>query len=125
MVGFFAIFGLYDYQLGAYNEELSAALHATLRGLLVYLPKFDCGFWSLYDSGGTIASPFYQRLHIAQMDALSQAIPESRDQFAYWRDRFSRQLASRLKTSCAVGFKAAQKLCHSPQSPGSVGDHAG
>lgn len=110
----FAIFGLYDHQLGAYSQELTAALDATLRGLLLYLPKFDCGFWSFYDTGGSIASPFYHALHIAQLDALSRAIAGSRDHFEYWRDRFRQQMASRLKTTCAVGWKAAQKLRHPP-----------
>lgn len=110
----FAIFGLYDYQFGSFSKQVATSLDATIRGLLMYLPKFDCGFWSLYDSGGTLASPFYQRLHIAQLDALSQAVVPHRDDFAYWRDRFSRQLASRSKKACALGFKAAQKLRHPP-----------
>lgn len=66
----FALFGLYDYCL--IDDEISfrEALNNTINTLKRVLPIYDCGFWSMYDSHGMIASPFYHNLHIAQMKAL-------------------------------------------------------
>ena len=69
----FALFGLYDYVIalgdkGRYAELMELSLNTLER----MLPLFDRGFWSMYDLDNRIASPFYHRLHIAQMQALYQ-----------------------------------------------------
>jgi hypothetical protein len=110
----FAIFGLYDYQLVKQDPEVSESLMGAVRGLIASLPQFDCGFWSLYDLSGAIASPFYQRLHIAQLDAMSLAFSDDRGHLSPWRDRFSRQLASRLNVFHSVAIKATQRLLRPP-----------
>ena len=110
----FAIFGLYDYGLAVPDQTISVALAKTVLTLAEWLPKFDAGYWSRYDTAGAIASPFYHRLHIAQLDALSRAFPEQVE-FAAWRNRFESQLRSTLKASRAVGCKLIQKLMHPPR----------
>jgi hypothetical protein len=110
----FAIFGLYDYELATSDEEMSQALRITTRTLADWLPRFDCRFWSRYDSAGMIASPFYHRLHIAQLDVLAQVFPEHIE-FSQWRNHFSEQLRSTFKTGYAVSRKIVQKLTHPPR----------
>lgn len=68
----FAIFGLYELQI-IHNEEKYRELFKTaLASLKKGLHKYDNGYWSLYDSNAKIASPFYHRLHISQMEALEK-----------------------------------------------------
>ena len=110
----FAIFGLYDYGLAVPDPTISDALTATVRTLAEWLPKFDGGYWSRYDTSGAIASPFYHRLHIAQLVALSLAFPQQAE-FAAWRNRFESESRSALKNSRAVGCKLIQKLMHPPR----------
>ena len=65
----FAFFGLYDFVIitgGEYLEVYKLALSS----LIKFLPLFDHKYWSMYDLSGRIASPFYHRLHIAQLEAL-------------------------------------------------------
>ncbi len=67
----FAWWGLYDYVLttqdkGRYKEMLDRSC-LTLESKL---PLFTNTYWSMYDLGGHIASPFYHHLHIAQMQAM-------------------------------------------------------
>jgi heparosan-N-sulfate-glucuronate 5-epimerase len=106
----FAVFGLYDFGLVAADEEASRALSRTVQTLCDWLPRFDCGFWSMYDNGETIASTFYHRLHIAQLDALRLAFPERERTFSLQRDRFSKQLSSGLNLRRALAIRIAQKL---------------
>jgi hypothetical protein len=106
----FAIFGLYDFGLVAADEEASRALSRTTQTLCDWLPRFDCGFWSMYDDGETIASQFYHRLHIAQLDALCLTFRDRNPAFTLQRERFSNQLSSDLNKSRAFAIRIVQKL---------------
>lgn len=66
----FSIFGLFDYLLVDRNKEFEEIMKNTLLTLSKLLNSFDCGYWSMYDLAGNIASPFYHKLHIAQFEAL-------------------------------------------------------
>lgn len=110
----FSLFGLYDYLLVRRDDEAAAALDRTLSALCLWLPRYYGSYWSLYDTQGALASPFYHHLHIAQLSALEMAFPERAPQFAHARQRFERQAASRLWTLRAVFAKAAQKLRQPP-----------
>lgn len=61
----FALFGLVDYLLVDNAKEIRDMLEETLSALVAYLPSYNTGYWSYYDLSGHLASPFYQRLHIA------------------------------------------------------------
>ncbi|MBE6639339.1 MAG: thioredoxin [Ruminococcaceae bacterium] len=65
----FAFFGLYDYTLVSKEEKYREILQKTLRTMEKSLPQYDNGYWTMYDLGGKIASPFYHNLHIAQLQA--------------------------------------------------------
>lgn len=113
----FALYGLYDVTLvdGPENAHLRAALVETLEALLQTLHAFDAGWWSRYDTNGHLASPFYHRLHVAQLEALEQTFPAHSARIATTRLRWEQALASRPQTVRAVLMKARQQLSDPPQ----------
>lgn len=68
----FALFGLFDWILACKEEKYKEIFEKSVQTLADKLKDFDCGYWTKYDVKGKIASPFYHRLHIAQMEALKQ-----------------------------------------------------
>jgi hypothetical protein len=113
----FALYGLYDLALvdGPSTPRLGAALADTLGALAQLLPDFDVGWWSLYDTNGHLSSPFYHRLHVAQLGALERTFPAFSAQIAATRARWERALASRLYPARAVLLKAGQQLSNPPK----------
>jgi heparosan-N-sulfate-glucuronate 5-epimerase len=109
----FALYGLYDLTI-VDSQDAREALESTLRALLARLQMFNAGFWSSYDTSGTVASPFYHRLHIAQLQALELSYPEHAERFRELRQTFQGQLASRPNLLQAVALKSYQKLRDPP-----------
>lgn len=66
----FSLWGLYDYCKYTNNEDTARILNATLASLKKQLPVFDIKYWSKYEDGKRICSPFYHRLHIAQLNVM-------------------------------------------------------
>lgn len=66
----FALFGLYDYILISKDKKYEKIFKNSIDALKEYLIKFDNGYWSMYNSEKMLASPFYHKLHIAQLQAL-------------------------------------------------------
>lgn len=65
----FSIFGLMDAcTLGL--KQYKTALRETICSLLAHLDNYDAGKWSLYSEDGIIASPAYQRIHVALLSVL-------------------------------------------------------
>lgn len=58
----YGIFGLIE--TGRDYEE-------SIEKLREYLPTFDSQYWSIYDSTGILATPFYHQIHIKQLIELS------------------------------------------------------
>jgi len=112
----FALFGLYDYLLVRQDPRVQALLQETLRTLKTCLPRYNAGYWSFYDLRGNLASPFYHRLHIAQIEALELAFPEYAQDFRFWRETWSRQLRNPVSRGRALGVKAYQKLRNPPEA---------
>lgn len=106
----FALFGLYDLALVSHDSAIASSLSSTTRALANHLPMFDSGFWSYYDSRGALASPFYHRLHIAQLRAMQLAFPELSPVFVSAADRYERYLGRTRHRIRAVLTKAYQKL---------------
>ena len=104
----FALFGLYDLTLVNDDEKYKKALSKTLSTLQKYLPKFDNGYWSLYDLDIKIASPFYHNLHIAQLEALYVAT--GHEIFYYYQQRFNMYASNRWNRNRAFFLKALQKV---------------
>ncbi len=111
----FALFGVYDLLLAKDNWRAKNVLAASLNTLTSILPRYNAGYWSFYDLGGTLASPFYHRLHIAQLQALERAFPEHADAFRRMREEWARQLQSLSSRARALVVKAYQKLRTPPE----------
>ncbi|HEY4135271.1 MAG TPA: D-glucuronyl C5-epimerase family protein [Alphaproteobacteria bacterium] len=105
----FALFGLQDYGL-AFGGAAKGALSESLDGLVAFLPRFDIGYWSLYDLGGNLAGPFYHQLHIVQLRALALTFPGHAKEIADGIAVFERQQASGTCRMRAIAVKIFQKL---------------
>jgi len=112
----FAIFGLFDFmKLPLENKnKYKNILSITLRTLEDSLEKYDCGFWSYYDQCGHLTSPFYHKLHIAQLDVLYDLFDIKK--FNIFRNKWKDYLINPFKRNRAVIIKVIQKM----QDPGDV-----
>ena len=105
----FAWFGLYDYTIatkdcGAYK----AATEQSERTVAQTLPMFTYSHWSRYDIKDKIASPFYHRLHIAQMQAMYKLTGNTI--YAEFEKRWKKDYDNMLWKSVAFIRKAWQKI---------------
>jgi heparosan-N-sulfate-glucuronate 5-epimerase len=109
-----ATWGVYDYWLATNEARAREFFESVLRTLAGTLPSYDVGFWSLYEHSGTtlpmIASGFYHRLHIAQLEVLHRITGEP--VFGDYAERWRRYTASPWKRKRALVYKAVFKLCH-------------
>jgi hypothetical protein len=76
-----ALWGVYDYGLATGDAEAQSLFRQGVQSLKHRLPGYDWGHWSLYEMSGTllkmVASPFYHRLHIAQLRATERLTGEA------------------------------------------------
>jgi hypothetical protein len=103
-----AAWGVYDYGLATRDEQASRLFAAATATLVENLGRYDTGYWSLYELSPTrlpmLASPFYHRLHIVQLEAMARLTGEQRflDSARRWQgyaqDPFKRRRALLEKT---------------------------
>ena len=69
-----ALWGVYDYWLYTNDAGAETLFDACIRTISSSLHRYDTGYWSLYELSPLplkmMASPFYHRLHIVQLDIL-------------------------------------------------------
>jgi len=69
-----ALFGVYDYLLLSEEKEVKRLFDRFVETLIKNLTQYDLGYWSLYDLSNdglrNIASHFYHRLHIVQLNIM-------------------------------------------------------
>ena len=105
----FAWWGLYDYVLATNDKSYySESLEKSCASLEKYLPLFKASYWSKYDLKGKLASPFYHKLHIAQMQAMYQLTGHV--VFKQYAERWAKQQKNPFCKSTAFLKKAFQKL---------------
>lgn len=104
----FSIFGLYDICLATNEKKYRIALEKTVETLKNTLPQFDNGYWSKYDLGDIITSPFYHKLHIAQLEALGKTFNEP--VFCEYKKKFEAYQANKINYCRAFVKKAWQKI---------------
>lgn len=104
----FAIWGLQDLLYFTKDRIYQKAYNDTIETLKEYLPAFDCGYWSMYDLGGMISSPFYHNLHIAQMKALYETT--NIILFKEYADKWEKCQKNKLFSCTAFFKKAFQKI---------------
>jgi hypothetical protein len=70
----FSLFGVYDFWLASGEAAMQQMWEAGLSTLENVLPRYDLGFWSRGDlfreRPKMVASRFYHRLHVFQLQAL-------------------------------------------------------
>lgn len=110
----FAWFGLYDFvKMTNDKSTYYDLLHKSQKTMVAMLPVFSCGYWSYYDTVGKMTSPFYHRLHIAQMQAMY--ILTSDETFDNYAKRWNKNLHNPLYKLFAFIRKAMQKIMEKEQ----------
>jgi hypothetical protein len=112
----FALWGLYDVSLtstSSVGRRAAAAFEEGCLALRRLLPRYrSTGGWSRYDlyphAIDHLASPFYHRLHIAQLEAM-QSIAPSRE-FSEAVEIWSRALRRPHVVALSVGRKVTFRL---------------
>ena len=106
-----ATWGIFDYALATGDTSAVALFQKSMKTILANLPRYDTGYWSLYEQSGTllpmIASPFYHRLHIAQLEVLYRLTgdPTFQSYAVRWRGYAQSGVRRTLATLQKVLFK--------------------
>lgn len=105
----FAWWGLFDYVLITHNEDVyKDLLNKSCNSLIKYLPQFSNCYWSKYDLSKAITSPFYHRLHIAQMEVMYTLT--GKNIFKDYANRWNKQLHNPCIKYFSFIVKAIQKI---------------
>lgn len=104
----FSLWGVWDYVKEYQNKEAAILLRKTLCSLEKALPKYDNSYWSKYEDGKRIASPFYHSLHIAQLNVMSDLT--GRKVYKRYAIRWKKYQNSCLKRKKAFVIKVLQKV---------------
>ena len=109
-----ATWGVYDYFLLREDAGARSSYQSAIKTLVRNLPSFDTGFWSLYEHSGTVlpmlASGFYHRLHIVQLQILSMLTGEPI--FAEFAEKWTSYTQSAWNTRRALAMKVLFKICY-------------
>lgn len=104
----FSLWGLYDYVKYTDDGSTNVVLAATLASLKRRLPDFDMKYWSRYEYGKRICSPFYHKLHIAQLRVMYDLFGEKI--YKEYADKWESYQKSFWKPKRAFLKKALQKI---------------
>lgn len=104
----FSLWGLYDYCKYFDDETVQSVLDATLQSLIKKLPEFDIKYWSKYDDGKRLCSPFYHKLHIAQLKVMYDLF--GNDIYKEYADKWEKYQNGILNRMKAFIVKAWQKV---------------
>ena len=97
-----ALWGVFDYWLVCGDASAKKVFDRGIETLMRNLPRFDTGYWSLYEQSGTrlkmLASPFYHRLHIVQLRVMSRLTGDARfAELAEQWDNYARRRSNRTR----------------------------
>lgn len=105
----FSFWGLWDYCITVKEDEnAKIILDKTLDTMVKWLPKFDLCFWSKYEDGKRICSPFYHKLHVAQLNVMYELT--SKVEFKFYANRWDGFQKNWLFNKVAFFYKAIQKI---------------
>jgi heparosan-N-sulfate-glucuronate 5-epimerase len=111
---FWALWGVYDLALLTDDKVAWDVWQESLETLKANLHAYDTGYWSLYEQSGTrmkmLASPFYHRLHILQLQVMAKLTGDAI--FQECADRWTGYLQKRLNRGRALVYKSVFKLCY-------------
>lgn len=69
----YALWGLWDVAVGLDYSEAMGAFEASAAALCAHVDLYDLGWWSLYSlypGHRDVATPFYHRIHVTQLDVM-------------------------------------------------------
>lgn len=105
----FSYWGLRDYCLIFKDDtDVKHILEKTLDTMVRWLPKFDLPYWSMYEDGKRICSPFYHKLHIAQLHVMYDLT--GNEVFKHYADRWEKFQNNWIYRKLAFVRKAIQKV---------------
>lgn len=111
---FWALWGVWDYYVLTKDERARLLFDSCVKTFKIYLPRYDAGFWSLYDLSQQalkmVASPFYHNLHIVQLHA-THLITQERI-FEDYSRRWEEYRRNTLYCWLALGYKALFKILY-------------
>ncbi len=104
----FSLWGLYDYFKYTRDEEAEEILEQTLDALKKKLPCFDIKYWSKYEDGKRVCSPFYHKLHVAQLSVMYDLFGD--EIYKEYAEKWDKYQKSFWKPKRAFLKKAFQKI---------------
>lgn len=104
----FSLWGLMDYCKFFKDTSVQNILSKSLMTLETKLSDFDLGYWSMYEDGMRISSPFYHKLHIAQLKVMYDLT--GRNVYLYYADKFEKYYNNGFNRKRAFVKKALQKI---------------
>ncbi len=104
----FSLWGIYDYWKYTKDAATGDILDRTVRTLVRQLDDFDIKYWSKYDAGNRICSPFYHELHIAQLRVMHDLFGNR--EFLDTANKWETYQNSFWKSKKAFLCKAIQKI---------------
>ncbi len=109
-----ALWGVFDYWKARGDATAGNVFGRGVTTLLRNLPRYDTGYWSLYEQSGTrlpmLASSFYHRLHIVQLRVMARLTGES--EFAKVAERWEKYAEQRTNRTRALLEKGVFKLLY-------------
>lgn len=104
----FSLWGLYDFVKYTNDPTAGQILDRTLCTLKKKLPGYDNGYWSKYNAGKMICSPFYHKLHIAQLRVMYDLFGDQI--YNEYADKWEKYQNSFWKRNRAFCKKVMQKV---------------
>lgn len=105
----FSFWGLWDYCLTIPGDvNAKNVLDETLDTMVKWLPRFDLSYWSMYEDGKRICSPFYHKLHVAQLNVMFDLT--GREEFKYYANRWNKFQRNWCFRKVAFIKKAIEKI---------------
>jgi len=104
----FALMGLYDVLLIYKDSKFNEIYERSMDTIARHIQRYDKGYWSYYSIDGTIASEFYHKLHIAQMQALFQI--SANEVFRTYSVKWTNDVNKLSRRIRAFIVKAGQKI---------------
>lgn len=104
----FSLWGLMDYCKILDDSNVKEVLDKTLSTLEKRLPDFNLSYWSMYEDGKRISSPFYHKLHVAQLNVMYDLT--GKDVFKKYADLWHKYEKNWLYRKMAFVKKAWQKV---------------
>jgi len=104
----FSLWGLMDYCKTIEDAKAKEVLDRTLATLENKLPDFHLSYWSMYEDGKRISSPFYHKLHVAQLNVMYDLT--GKEVYKTFADKWQKYESNWLYRKIAFVKKACQKV---------------